>query len=82
MNETVDHAAVSIKFRNQGIKESPILKFVLSECRIGDEVGKLNQTGRLGVHEQGYFGQIPEASPPASVDPEMPGQGLQWPFMP
>jgi len=56
MHQTMNNAPVSIKERNDPIKEAAIAVLVLAECPPGNEICKLDKARRSGVNEKWDFG--------------------------
>jgi hypothetical protein len=72
MDEPMDYAAVCIELRNKAIKETAIVVFIFTPRGPCDQIGKLNQAGRLGIHEEGNFPEISEMAPSSPIYAKMP----------
>lgn len=81
MNKPVNYAAIAIKLANERIKKTTVRELVPPPSCIGYEIGQLNESGSFRIYEERDLGQIPEGTPSAAIDPEMPGHGLKRFFM-
>lgn len=77
MHQAVNNPALGVEAGFDNFEHFIITRVVIATQRIGDKVGKLDQSRCSGIYEQRHLGDIVQVSPAMAINRKIFGQLLK-----